>query len=369
MRTSLALTRAALFAAVVAGCSSLTPGTKTLPDSGSAAPVAPSRAAFETELEHAGHDAKAVAIWASNAFFNYLVGMDETGSIAVDSIDVGANGCLGPNSVKIDSSRNIWVACFTNQSGETSGSLEQEYSSGGSLLRSFKWTTPCPQTATICGAFSNDGGPDRSGHVFSEMNGSYLQNNKPYMMEDGFFWWPADRPNAAPKFIGLGTSCSPICQPLNMDTDKSGNIWFTFQGSGHPCCSGLGEVTNPTTKPRVLVVLAPGTYKFGRGVFTSDGGATLNVVDSGVRKIYQYRLPLTPASKPFNTLGPTATGLSAALGQPNTGGFNRAETKIAIGDYGGWVNLGTVASNRWTAKLSMQLLPQPVSAAYTPSDR
>ena len=48
-----------------------------------------------------------------------------------------------------------------------------------------------------------------------------------------------------------------------------------------------------------------------------------------------------------------------------TGGFNKAGTELAIGDAGGWLDLGKVASNNWKAILKSKLLFQDFAASYT----
>jgi len=337
------------------------------------------RAAFELALEHAGHDPKAVRLWVANYGFSYLLGLNTSGKKIVDTIDVGSKGCLSPNSIKVDASQNLWIDCFNGPTPPGVGigktGVEQEYSADGSLRATYQFNG-CRKSWTQCMAFSDDGGPDNHGHVFVDRSyGQYELGGHWYYINPGFYWWNAGRAKQKPHFVDLGgTHCSPICQVLFMDTDNSGNIWFTYSGvSGSAQFWGLAEVTNPTTKPKLVMIFGPGHYKLADGVFRSDGGNTLNVVDSGTQQVYQYRLPVTPASTPLRTLGPTPTGYSSGsytLGWPQTGGFNKAGTKVAIGDADGWLDVGTAASNEWTAVLNLKLISGGTfGASYTPSDR
>ncbi len=387
MRISMAIVSCAATATLLFGCSNMWQDRQVLPVSDAASPLVRiaglpltaastrpgpvARAAFLSRIARAGHDAGAVRVWLANVSFNYLIGLDQSGK-AVDAIDVGANGCIGPASVKIDRLRNIWVGCESESSKRLpDGASEQEYSRAGSLLQTYTWTAPCPKVASECQAFgSGDGGPDNRGHVFATAAGpGILVHGIQKNLDSGFFWWRAGDPGGNPTFISLGKWCEPICLPVYMDTDKSGNLWFTYIGIiGGREGFGLGEVASPTTKPQIVTIFAPDPYDQVNGVVTSNGGKVLNVVNTTKREIDRYKLPVTPASKPLKTLGPTLSG-DGGLGFPVAGGFNKDETKLAIGDQGGWLDVGTVASNRWKAVLNLQFFPNVDSAAYTPSDK
>ena len=383
MCISSAAVSCAVLVTLLAGCSNVSQATNTLPTSnlpqqrdGSISTAA--GAAFKDLLKYAGHDASKVRVWVANNQSSYLFGLDESGTKIVDTINVGSRGCIFPNSIKVDSAENIWIDCASTyvppgaQFG-TTGS-EQEYSRNGTLRRTYKFTASCPSSQARCLAYSLDGGPDNSGHVFADLSFSeYTLGNSAGALDTGFYWWSVGDPSARPKFIDLGASCEPICQVRFMDVDRSGNIWFTYSGgSGTEDGDGLAEVTNPTTNPRLAIVYSPGQYSNATGVFRSDGGKTLNVVDAGTLQIHQYALPVTSTAKPFNTLGPTPAGLSQGgytYASPMTGGFNKAGTELAIGDAGGWLDLGKVASNNWKAILKSKFLFQDFAASYTPSDR
>lgn len=59
---------------------------------------------------------------------------------------------------------------------------------------------------------------------------------------------------------------------------------------------------------------------------------------------------------------------SRGLGDPIAGGFNKAETKLALGDDDGWVDKGTLSTNKWKTATSIDFVT-PEGAAYTPSDK
>ena len=170
--------------------------------------------------------------------------------------------------------------------------------------------------------------PGHHGHVFADLSyGLYFKNGQQGLLDVGFYWWNVGHPEKAkPAFIDLGPGCQPICAALWMDTDLAGNIWFTYIGyNGVSHGYGLAQVLNPTSNRGNHdhnIPCQEGQYKAAAGVFRSDAGKTLNVVDSSTRDVYQYRLPVTPASKPFRILGPTPAGFSpggAEVGLPDNG--------------------------------------------------
>lgn len=154
-----------------------------------------------------------------------------------------------------------------------------------------------------------------------------------------------------------------------MDVDAAGNLWFTFSGYKQSTYGfGLGEVTNPTTNPQFTIVESVGTYGFFGGVYVSNGGGALNVIDQKSRTISQYHLPLSPSGAPFKVLGPTRQN-AFGIGDPVSGGFNKAESKMAIGDTGGWFDIGKVSSNAWSDVANPNFYSGIDGAAYTPSDK
>jgi hypothetical protein len=98
----------------------------------------------------------------------------------------------------------------------------------------------------------------------------------------------------------------------------------------------------------------------------SGKGTVLNVTDGGTRLTYQYHLPVTRNSTPFNTLGPTTMD-KQGYGFPISGGFNKTESALALSDKYGWIDVGEVSANTW--KRQPNGLCPCGGAAFTPSDK
>jgi hypothetical protein len=313
-----------------------------------------------------------VAMWASNTNFNYLLGQDSTGRKTVTAVDLSQNSCYSPVALKVDSARNVWVGCELTSLSATNGAV-QEYSNAGVLLK--RYTPACPSHVSGCASFSGygyDSGIDSRGNVFASLNLYDIQTCNPScndQLSAGFEWWSKGDPSATPRLISVGTNCSPICGVGFMDADSSGNLWFTFSGYDQTTYGfGLGEIASPTKSPKLTIVEPIGTYGFFGGVYASNGGKTLNVIDQKARTISQYHLPLAASGAPYNVLGPTLQN-AFGVGDPVSGGFNAAETKMAIGDAGGWFDVGKLSSNAWSAIASPNFYSGIEGAAYTPSDK
>jgi len=319
------------------------------------------------------HAGAPVAIWAADTNFNYVLGQDASGLNTLTAIDVSKNNCYSPVALKVDARQNLWVGCeLTSQSG-TNGAV-QEYSAAGALLN--QYLPACPRPVSQCASFSGygfDSGLDAHGHVFASLNLYSIEICNPNCttsLSAGFEWWPKSKPSAVPVLISTGTSCSPICGVGYMDVDAAGNLWFTFSGydSNNNYGFGLGEITSPTTSPALTIVEPIGTYGFFGGVYASNHGHTLNVIDQKARTISQYHLPLAQNGAPFNVLGPTLLN-AFGIGDPVSGAFNATDSKIAIGDSGGWLDLGKRTGNSWTAIASPNFYSGLNGAAYSPSDK
>ena len=347
--------------ALLAGCA--LSGTNATPPRGI---LSISRPIYHVRTEPAK-----VALWASNNFDNYLFGVDATLNKTVVVIDTMGYSCYGPATVKVDHKRNVWIACnaihptsFAQYGGE------QEYGSDGEFKRSYRYdaSAQCSHLP-YCYAESLDGGPDKFGHVFAELSyGNFSQGSR-MLLNPGFYWWNKDDRSAPATFIPVSLYCAPFCDVDYMDTDDDGNIWFDFHGpilGNEQYSGGLGEVTHPTTKPSVKVILPPGSFRAPGGVYVSGHGTVLNVTDQLTRETYQYRLPVTPSSTPFNTLGPTRAKKKGES-DPISGGFNKDESELALGDFRGAIDVGHVGTNSWTMRRNAYC--GCASAAFTPSDK
>ncbi len=314
-------------------------------------------------------DAAKVGIWATASATDYLLGQSANGrkEKTLIAIDVERHDCYDPIGVKVDGAQNVWVACAYNSNASASELLE--YNRTGTLEQIYNWQ-PCPPSASFCFTDGYDAAFDSKGHVFASVAFyNYAVGSQEYARA-GFEWWNAKSPNS-PTLISTGNRCSPVCSLYFMDVDPSGNIWFDYSGVvGSQQGYGLAEITNPTTNPQIVYVLPIGTYQFAGGVYISNAGKTLNVTDDIPRVIYQYHMPLTPSSKPFNVLGPTPTN-GIGVGSPSSGGFNKSETRLVEADGYGWLDIGIVSSNTWLrvqnpgGNFALGL----GGAAYTPSDK
>jgi hypothetical protein len=317
------------------------------------------------------HDSGVVGLWATVPGYDYLIGFNNRVKKVLTDIDTADNGCYEPITVKVDSSQNIWTACEYNSS--FSEALVQEYTSAGAFKDTY--TQGCPASVSDCTWEFSDGfdSAANSSDVFSALDFyEYEVCNPSCTFYDGagFEYWPAGDPSATPTLISLGTDCDPICDVYYMDVDNSGNIWFDYYGedtTNDEFGYGLAEVENPTTSPTLVNILPVGSLGFPGGVYVSNSGSVLNVTDQDARTTKQYDLPLSPSGSPFNTLGPTPENLFG-LGDPVSGGFNKTDTKMALGDAYGWLDKGTVSTNKWKL-VSSPDLSEPEGAAYTPSDK
>lgn len=342
------------------------------------APVPP--AALRSQLQHPqrlrvpllfGAGAK-IGLWASDTNFNYLLGQDSTGRKTVIAIDLSQKSCYDPLALKVDRARDLWVACELTSLSGTNGAV-QEYSGAGLFQK--QYLPACPTHVSGCTSFSGygfDSGLDARGNLFASLNLYSMETCNPSCssaLGAGFEWWPKADPSAVPRLISTGANCSPICGVGYMDVDAAGNLWFTFSGyAGTMYGFGLGEVTTPTTKPKLAIVQPIGTYGFFGGVYTSGAGKTLNVIDQKALTIAQYHLPLATNGKPFNVLGPTHQN-AFGIGDPVSGGFNKNDSRLAIGDTGGWLDIGKVSSNAWSQAANPNFYSGIDGAAYTPSDK
>lgn len=323
-------------------------------------------------------DTSWVALWTSNGSHNYLIGLSKQyKTVAV--IDTASNGCNLPFTVKVDHSRNVWTACELNASSlnQSVGGAMQEYSRTGLLKNSYNATPPCNPSAGCRSAFAYiyDGGSTVK-NVFGALSlaGVYTCNSGGCQWQyfTGFIYWSEGDPSGKIKNIPLPY---PRAQSVGfMDFDESGNIWFDYYGceSRGLCGYALGEITNPTG-PSVgfKTIFGPGSFdSCPAGIYISkqDRAETLNVTDRCNREIFQYRMPVTASSTPFNALGPTPTD-HGGYGQPISGGFNRTQRSIALADGNGWLDIGNVSSNTWKTAANVDTIPSLSGAAYTPSDR
>lgn len=318
-----------------------------------------------------------VALWASNASYDYLLGFDRRHR-TVAAINTAANGCYMPFTVKVDRARNVWTACELRQG---IGGAVQEYSSAGVLENNYVGMPPCEQYdgCVYVFAYIYDEG-NTATTVFGAVSLAGIEICNPtcsWLYYTGFLYWPAGNPSGNEKFVPLPYGKPGVQSVGFMDIDRYGNIWFDFIGckTRSRCGPALGELVKPTSaKPKFRTILAPGSFdECPEGIYISKKHRreTLNVTDSCTRELYQYHMPVTSRSKPFNVLGPTPT--IEGRGMPMSGGFSRFGTDVVQADSYGWLDVGNVSRNAWRTSahvhVNAALLPSLLGASYTPSDK
>lgn len=307
-------------------------------------------------------------IFASLTYYDYILGINSKGTIVTNAYPTA--GCTEPYGLKVDNSQNIWVGCYE---GSLSTPTAQEYSSNGKQIASYNGSCPLnwqsASNTTCNGYFYGYDGFDSvadSSHVF--VDGFFYGDDCStpsctYTQLSGVEYWPAGQPSATPTLIMLPYD-APVQNVYYMDEDTSGNLWLGFYGCTSACGYGLGEITSATTSPTFSVIEAPGTYEANGGVYVSNGGSTLNVLDPETHLTYQYTLPLTTGGSPSNKLGP-----NAPFGYPEGIGFNSTDKNVILGDEYAWLNLGTVGSNKWKQTKPVLLISDTFGTAYSPSDK
>jgi hypothetical protein len=319
------------------------------------------------ELTHR-HSSPSIGLWTTNTDFGYLFGQTANGSTTVAAIDTEFDACFVPVTVKVDANQNVWVACELNADNENedTGGAIQEYNSKGHFANRYAYSV-CVTDYTSCFGYGFDGSAN-SKDVFATVTYYFTESSSVSETGSGFEYWPLGKPSATPTLISLPYG-DPVYDVYYMDLDNKGNIWFDYAGCiGSNCGYGLAEEKTPTTAPTFVPILAVGSIGFPGGVYVSDKGKVLNVLDQEARTISQYHLPLSPSGTPFKVLGPTVAN-SADYGDPVSGGFNQKETAFTAGDAYGWLDTGEVSPNAWHAAFNLNFAFGVEGAAYTPSDR
>lgn len=306
----------------------------------------------------------AVALWTTLTQDSDVLGQSKKLSKTVAVIDTQANNCVYPITVKVDSSQNVWVGCEYDNSDQDG--VYQEYTKSGTLAATYE--DGCPAPVSSCDEFysySSDGASNAN-YVFDALSYYYAALNCTpsctYSSGGGFEYWPAGGSSSTPKLIALPYG-NPVEGVAYMDLDSTGNIWFDYYGcnSGSDCGYGIGEVTKPTTTNAAFVSIeSPGFLQCAGGVYASAKSTTINVIDSCSRIVYEF----TKTGSQSGKLGPIGH-----LGDPISGGFSAADNKIAIGDDKGWLDVGKIASNKWTTVQNAYFRDGLMGAAYAQSDK
>lgn len=314
------------------------------------------------------------AEWATSPMAGYLFGMDSSFTNVCKYVDIEMLGADEPIGVKVDGSRNVWVADERSSYGQ--GGVVQKFGPRGSLQASYAWAQ-CAAGYTSCYGYGEDVA-ENSTSVFAVVEDWDSELTTGFDYGSGVEVFANGKPSQTPTYVAVddylnGTYCNPVCNVYFTDVDNDGNLWFDYDGDGGSCQGGgLGEIANAAVSPVVTLVLPPCTYGYPGGVYVSDRGKVLNVTDQDTRVTYQYHLPVKSASTPFNTLGPTELN-GEGLGEPVSGGFNASESQLLLADGAGWFDLGTVSTNTWkdiaTLNCPAFLNYGCAGAAFTPSDK
>jgi hypothetical protein len=389
---------AALFmlTALLAACSNATPTTSALPFGSSTAPqsipAARGRLSYPQLLreqiagkihsplardvlkhqlrEYWGHSRPRVkyhphaapGLWVSSPSYDFVFGQTVNGRRTVTAINTQANGCSQPYGIKVDHAQNLWVACY--YINPTFGGGVQEYAPGTDTpSATYTDSSSCGSGCSFV-ANAEDVAFDAT-HVFAANPSSQKCVSSSCNSDESITWWSVGSPSSPNALYDPNLFYVDF-----IDTDGSGNLYVDGVGCIGTNCGGmLDKISNPTTSPSITTVVAPGTLQGPGGVYVSNGGTILNVVDQMTRNIYQYTLPATADETAFNVLGPTLKNLFG-LGDPVAGGFNLGDTTLALGDSFGWVNTGTVATNKWQAPANYNFSFEGAwGAVYTPSDK
>jgi hypothetical protein len=302
---------------------------------------------------HPVHSGTTPTMWVSATDFSYLIGMNNRRK-TVAAVDTSKNGCYNATSVKVDQQRNVWVACQLNASF-TAGAA-QEYSSSGTLLNNYGAGCPSNIPASSCAIFFS-GTVDQAEsaqHVYVGLT-FYVACDASYNCDQvnggGVEYWNKGQASGQPAVNPFNLPGITLNGSGYLTVDASDNVYYTYVGceSANPsmCGYGLAEYANATSASGAqTVLLPPGSIGTFGGVTISDHGKIINVIDQTARTITQYALPWTGV--PLRTLGPTLTPVFG-VGDPVTGGFNRNDSTMVIGDAYGWLDEITVKTN--TAKI------------------
>jgi hypothetical protein len=297
-----------------------------------------------------GSKAKVVGIWANVG--NVIFGQNSKGNKTVAVINAGENGCASPFGMKVDHDRNLWIACA---SVETGNGGVQKYSPGTDTpAATYGESIDCGKGCTfVANAF--DVAFDSDGHVFAGNSGaqactSSCQNEYPAV------WWNESAPSSPPT----GINDPSMSNGDYVDVDNRGNLYLSGLGCVRSACGILvDEIADPTSpSPTIshLILVTTGVID-AYPLYISNGGKVMNLTYSTTRKIAQYALPWKASESPFRTLGPTRTNYYG-YGYPLEGGFNRGDSRFAIGDVYGWIDVGDVKSNHWSITGNLQFAPQ-----------
>jgi hypothetical protein len=300
-----------------------------------------------------------VGMWASNG--NQIFGQNAKGTKTLTVLTPSKYGCSPAWGMKVDHSKNLWVACGGYESESTAAVQKYAFGSNkpaATYVESLDCGKGCRfQSSGFDVAF------DSSEHLFEANPTSYFCT--PSCTEAAYpvVWWNAN---------SASSNATAISDPnLNnahfIDVDGAGNLYVSgYAKSG----TLLDEISDPTSSsPTITTLISDPNSEMPPAVYVSDQGKVLNLIDPTTRTVSQYALPWLSSESPFNVLGPTKTGYFGK-GEPYDGAFNLGDKMMAIGDLAGWVDVGRIKNNRWSMALNINFFYYGIlDAVYVPSDK
>jgi len=292
--------------------------------------------------------------------------------------------CDAPLGIKTDSAGNLWAACAA------SGTVNMYAPKATKATRVLELTRT--EGSTQIYAYPDDVAFDRDGNLYVAnayteiISGSISTLNNAEI--DVFLANPrcGNLPcnHATPDKVILNPHGNLACPSSGyceigvgysfIDVAVDGNLYQDFYDDVYSCTQscklvhsniGLDLIRNPLDKKPgfgslVRKMLSPG------GVYTTGGGAVLNMLDSETHKITRYTL--FPFKK-MGVLGPTPQDPHFGDCVPIAMGFNSTETLVAAGDQVCHdAIVGEVAQNHFLAQLNINY-GALAGAAFDPSDK
>lgn len=292
--------------------------------------------------------------------------------------------CDAPLGIKTDSAGNLWAACAA------SGTVNMYAPKAKKATRVLQLNRT--EGSTQIYANPDDVAFDRDGNVYvanvyteSVTGSTYTLNNAEidvFLANPRCGYLPCN--HATPDKIILNPHSNLACPSSGyceigvgysfIDVAVDSNLYQDFYDDVYSCTQscklvrsniGLDRIRNPLDrKPGfgslIRKMLSPG------GVYTTGGGAVLNMLDSETYKITRYTL--FPFKK-MGVLGPTPQDPHFGDCVPIAMGFNDSETLVAAGDQVCHdAIVGEVAQNHFLARLNINY-GALAGAAFEPSDK
>ena len=331
----------------------------------------PDRFAPSGQSIHGVYGAKAAptTLWVTDDYEIYEINDKGTKVLATFT------DCSGPEGIKVDHSRNVWVAC-TN-----SGTVNM-YAPGAT-----KATLTLVDNPGGVAYDTVDVAVDGAGNVYASSLYAYQCNKvKCYFDPGEISYWTASnvRDGASPS--GVVNDGNLTDMDYFLDVDAAGNIYTDYDncGSSSSCTYDVDKIANPQAPTPTITTLL-NSLQFPGGIYVSKSTkyGTLNVGDQGANVISQYALP-TPLGSPV-VLGPVGSGSGSSSGSCSGSGSGSGPGSGGEGPVGfGWLAKDTQVAVAVCSSLVVGHKPfppgvfvarpqpayvTPIGAAYNPSDK